>query len=162
MFAYQSSFYVADKGANAVVSMLRDTTTGQLSAPISVTHPDLIDPQTIVVSPDGLNLYITSFYIGNGQAVVIFNRDSTGRLSNGRSVVNNGNTINMYWVYGVAISPDGLHVYLVFCVRFFFFSHFHADGNSNKYNCRIFALKQRRPNCDSDVCKQCVQLSNMA
>lgn len=73
--------------------MLRDATTGQLSSPISVTHPDLIDPQTIAVSPDGNNLYITSFYVGNGQAVVIFDRNSAGRLSNGRSVVNNGNTI---------------------------------------------------------------------
>lgn len=84
--------YVTSRGSNAITAFQRNRSTGALHQlpgaagcisgvplPGCATGTALLGPDVVVVSPDGKNVYVGSFF---GNAVAIFSRDpSTGALS---------------------------------------------------------------------------------
>jgi DNA-binding beta-propeller fold protein YncE len=84
--------YVTSRGSNAVTAFQRNRSTGALRQvpgpsgciagvplPGCATGTALFGPDVVVVSPDGANVYVGSFF---GNAVAVFSRDrKTGALS---------------------------------------------------------------------------------
>jgi cysteine-rich repeat protein len=101
---------------DAVTVLSREATTGLLTA--VETHRDGVGgvdglnfPLSLVVSPDGLNVYVTS---RDDNAIAVFGRDSaTGRLTFLEALRNGVDGIEGFDPpYSLAVSPDGRHVYV--------------------------------------------------
>jgi DNA-binding beta-propeller fold protein YncE len=124
--------YATSMGSNAVVSFLRNGSTGGLTqlghgagciaeAAISgcATGRELAGPDAITVSPDGESVYVAAF---SGSAVAVFSRNpSTGVLSQPSDstgcvveLPTAGCTTGLALGHpeGVAVSPDGANVYV--------------------------------------------------
>ena len=80
--------YATSRGSNAITAFRRDRSSGaltQLSAaagcisglpvPVCASGRALLGPDVVVVSPDGANVYVGSFF---GNAVAVFARDRAG------------------------------------------------------------------------------------
>lgn len=123
--------YVTSRGSNAVTAFKRDRSTGALHQlpgatgcvsgvplPGCTTGTALLGPDVVVVSPDGKNVYVGSFF---GNAVAIFNRDpasgaltqptgSAGCIAAATSGCAPGLALGA--PEGMAISGDGKSVYV--------------------------------------------------
>jgi 6-phosphogluconolactonase (cycloisomerase 2 family) len=68
-------------------------------------------PVAIAVSPDGANVYVTGYH---DDAVVVFARETNGEISSLRQVIRDTDVgiDGLHWPQGVAVSPDGRHVYV--------------------------------------------------
>ncbi|HET9671673.1 MAG TPA: beta-propeller fold lactonase family protein, partial [Actinomycetota bacterium] len=129
-----SAVYVASETDRAVAAFTRDPATGaivQLAGTDACVSNDgtdgscadgtaLVGPRQIAVSPDGANLY---FPASGSQSVAVFSRDaSTGRLDQlpgldgcvSESGANGAcaDGVALAGARGVAVSPDGEHVYV--------------------------------------------------
>ena len=125
----KNAYVVADDNDDAIVTFDR-AADGSLSNPrcIQDTGQDeeceeeageadgLGGPHDVVVSPDGENVYVASQV---DDAVVTFDRDANGTLSNARCIKDdppNGicatNTEGLNGAYELDISPDGDNVYV--------------------------------------------------
>ncbi len=97
----------------------RNTATGALTPLQTRFQGDMLDGSSldglqgandIKVSPDGLNVYVASWY---SNALVSFRRDPfTGKLTWLNTLNNSGGVTGLGHAAGVAISPDGMHVYV--------------------------------------------------
>jgi 6-phosphogluconolactonase (cycloisomerase 2 family) len=108
--------YVTSPFAGTVTVFSRDLTTGALAyVEVQKDGVDgvegLAGAQSVVISPDGRNLYATG---ASSDAVVVFDRNlTTGALtfvefhSEARSGVD-----GLSWLASVTISPDGEHIYV--------------------------------------------------
>ena len=128
------SVYAASHFSNAVVRLVRNTTTGAISQPAGATgcisHPGsatpcayghaLHDPFGLAVSPDGKSVYVAS--IGD-HAVARFNRNTTtgaisqpagaaGCISDYNPYVDCAAGHGLYGAFDVAVSPDAKSVYV--------------------------------------------------
>lgn len=110
-----NTVYVTGSEDNALAVFSRNVTSGMLS--FMEVHIDdtgsianLAFPIEVVVSPDGENVYVTSF---DEAALTVFNRNTnTGALSFLEDEVNGeGGVNNMDGAYSVYVSPDGENVY---------------------------------------------------
>jgi DNA-binding beta-propeller fold protein YncE len=128
------NLYVAARDGNTVAAFARDITTGTLrqlsgtagciaAAGNGVTCANaraLLGPRGIVISPDGMNVYVAS---RDSSAVAIFSRDTTtgvltqligaaGCVSNDGSggICSHGKALA--GVRGIAVSPDSKYVYV--------------------------------------------------
>jgi len=124
--------YATSLGSEAVTVFQRDPATGALSQrldgsgciaslplPNCVSGRALVGPDVIVVSPDGRNVYVGSFF---GNAVAVFNRDaSTGTLTqpsgSGGCLAATATSgcatgLALESIEGMAISGDGQSLYL--------------------------------------------------
>ncbi|MFK5891586.1 MAG: beta-propeller fold lactonase family protein [Pseudomonadota bacterium] len=113
--------YVTGYDDDSLVSFSRDKTTGELSI-IDIVFNDSNDitgldgPKSLVVSPDGNQVYVIGFL---SDAVVLFRRDTeTGLLSYYRTYVNGssqyGKKIDgLYGAMDIVVSLDGKEVYVV-------------------------------------------------
>ena len=109
--------YVVNTGRTLVV-FSRETVAGRLT--YVETQEDGVDgvsgllgANEVVVSPDNEHLYVAS---GRGGAVAVFGRDlATGELTFLEALVGSagGSAADLAGTSGVAVSPDGGHVYLV-------------------------------------------------
>jgi DNA-binding beta-propeller fold protein YncE len=122
--------YVTSRGSNAVTAFQRNRSTGALRQlpgaagcvsgvplPGCATATALLGPDVVVVSPDGKNVYVGSFF---GNAVVAFGRDpasgALAQLSGSAGCVaeaTSGCTVGLALgaPEGMAISADGKSVY---------------------------------------------------
>ncbi|MCA9971042.1 MAG: beta-propeller fold lactonase family protein, partial [Anaerolineales bacterium] len=119
--------YVAASGSDAVVAFSRDVASGELTylsavvegngygcfpLPCSGFVDGLDGAYGVVVSPDGRYVYVTGI---NDDALVVLRRNtSTGELRSfltGANFVQTFASVHLDGVRGVAISPDGLHLY---------------------------------------------------
>ncbi len=104
--------YVTQRGGIVVFS--RDLTTGVLTFQTiyssKVSGISGFTGSPLAIKPDGTELYVTSV---DDNALTIFARDpKTGLLVMRNSILNNtGNVETLDGVMGVAISPDGRHLY---------------------------------------------------
>jgi DNA-binding beta-propeller fold protein YncE len=123
--------YVTSRGSNAVTAFKRDRSTGALHQlpgaagcisgvplPGCATGTALLGPDVVVVSPDGKNVYVGSFF---GNAVAAFARDpSTGaltQLSGSAACIAEATSgcapgLALGAPEGMAISDDGKSVYV--------------------------------------------------
>jgi DNA-binding beta-propeller fold protein YncE len=123
--------YVTSRGSNAVTAFQRDRSTGALRQlagaagcvsgvplPGCATGTALLGPDVVIVSPDGKNVYVGSFF---GNAVAVFSRDpSTGALtqpSGGAGCIAEATSgcalgLALGAPEGMAISGDGDSVYV--------------------------------------------------
>jgi DNA-binding beta-propeller fold protein YncE len=125
------SVYATSRASNAVTIFRRNRSTGalrQLPAgfgcvsglpiPVCAGGRALVGPDVVIVSPDGANVYVGSFF---GNAVAVFNRDrstgalaqpggSTGCIAAATSGCAPGLALGA--PEGMAISPDGAGVYV--------------------------------------------------
>ncbi|HMJ73307.1 MAG TPA: beta-propeller fold lactonase family protein [Solirubrobacterales bacterium] len=123
--------YVTSRGSNAVTAFQRNRSTGALHQlpgaagcvsgvplPGCATATALLGPDVVVVSPDGKNVYVGSFF---GNAVVAFGRDpSTGaiaQLSGSAGCLAEATSgcavgLALGAPEGMAISGDGKSVYV--------------------------------------------------
>jgi 6-phosphogluconolactonase (cycloisomerase 2 family) len=107
--------YVASGTDDAVAVFSRDSGTGALSfveAQLDGVGNDGLDgASSVIVSPDGLHVYVTGADDG---AVAVFDRDSlTGELTF-VEVETTGGVDPLLTAHSLAISPDGDFVYLMF------------------------------------------------
>src|SRR5437764_6852796 len=107
--------YVAGELDNALAVFSRDPATGALTF-VEVEHDTvggaagLKGAHAVVVSPDGAHVYVASSV---ADAVVVFSRDAaSGALSFVERKRNRGNVSGLNGAESVAVSPDGLHVYV--------------------------------------------------
>lgn len=104
--------YAAIRGG--IVALNRDLNTGALTFqgvyPGKATGISGFSGAPLVIKPDGSELYVTSV---DDNALTIFGRDAqTGALVFKSSLVNGtGNLQTLDGAMGVAVSPDGKHVY---------------------------------------------------
>jgi DNA-binding beta-propeller fold protein YncE len=125
------SVYATSRASNAVSVFRRDRSTGALSqlpggagcisglpVPVCARGRALVAPDVVIVSPDGANVYVGSFF---GNAVAVFNRDrssgaltqpegSTGCIAESTSGCAPG--LALAAPEGMAISADGAGVYV--------------------------------------------------
>jgi DNA-binding beta-propeller fold protein YncE len=123
--------YVTSRGSNAITAFQRNRSTGALRQlpgaagcvsgvplPGCATGTALLGPDVVVVSPDGKNVYVGSFF---GNAVVAFGRDpSTGaiaQLSGSAGCIAEATSgcavgLALGAPEGMAISGDGKSVYV--------------------------------------------------
>jgi DNA-binding beta-propeller fold protein YncE len=123
--------YATSRGSNAIAVFHRNPSTGALTqlagaagcisglpVPVCTRGRALVAPDVVVVSPDGRNVYVGSFF---GNAVAVFDRDpSTGALtqpSDSTGCVAEATTgctpgIALGAPEGMAISPNGARVYV--------------------------------------------------
>lgn len=123
--------YVTSRGSNAITAFKRDRSSGALRQlpgaagcvsgvplPGCATGTALLGPDVVVVSPDGKNVYVGSFF---GNAVVVFGRDpSTGaiaQLSGSAGCIAEATSgcapgLALEAPEGMAISGDGKSVYV--------------------------------------------------
>jgi DNA-binding beta-propeller fold protein YncE len=123
--------YVTSRGSNAITAFQRNRSTGALHQlpgaagcvsgvplPGCATATALLGPDVVVVSPDGKNVYVGSFF---GNAVVAFGRDAAtgaiGQLSGGAGCIaeaTGGCAVGLALgaPEGMAISGDGKSVYV--------------------------------------------------
>jgi DNA-binding beta-propeller fold protein YncE len=125
------SVYATSRASNTVSIFRRNRSTGTLSqlpagfgcisglpAPDCASGRALVGPDVVIVSPDGANVYVGSFF---GNAVAVFNRDrstgalaqpggSTGCIAEATSGCATGLALGA--PEGMAISPDGANVYV--------------------------------------------------
>lgn len=106
--------YVTGAEDDAVTTFNRDKGTGQLTfADADVDDATggnaLAGAYALAISPDGRNLYVTA---RADHAVVAFARDANGAISHlGDSEDGIGGVEGIRTPYGIAIAPDGSHVY---------------------------------------------------
>lgn len=108
--------YVAGPDENAVAVFRRNVLTGELTF-VQIIQDESGDvsemnyPLALMTSPDGKNVYVTSF---GDQAVNVFSRDLiTGELSFVEHHKNNsGGVFGMESTYSPFVTPDGNHVYV--------------------------------------------------
>ncbi len=123
--------YVTSRGSNAVTAFQRNRSTGALHQlpgaagcvsgvplPGCATGAALLGPDVVVVSPDGKNVYVGSFF---GNAVAAFGRDpSSGALTQlsgsagciAEATSNCASGLALGAPEGMAISGDGKSVYV--------------------------------------------------
>lgn len=123
--------YVTSRGSNAVTAFQRNRSTGALRQlpgatgciagvplPGCAIGTALLGPDVVVVSPDGKNVYVGSFF---GNAVAVFNRDpSTGALTQpagsagciAEATSGCASGLALGAPEGMAISGDGKSVYV--------------------------------------------------
>jgi DNA-binding beta-propeller fold protein YncE len=123
--------YATSRGSNSIAIFRRDPSTGALTqlpaasgcisglpVPVCTRGRALLAPDVVVVSPDGRNVYVGSFF---GNAVAVFDRDpTTGALtqpSDDSGCVAESTTgctpgIALGAPEGMAISPNGARVYV--------------------------------------------------
>lgn len=105
---------------DGLVVFSRDASTGELSFVETLfdlgtdsagnTINGIGDPQRIAISPDGAHAYVTS---DQSLALTLLNRNpTTGQLTFVEALVDPGNTATSFRPIGVAVSPDGAHVYV--------------------------------------------------
>lgn len=123
--------YATSRGSNTISVFHRNRSSGALSqlpgaagctsglpVPVCASGRALVGPDVVVVSPDGSNVYIGSFF---GNAVAVFDRDhasgaltqpgdSTGCLAEAISGCTTGLALGA--PEGMAISGDGANVYV--------------------------------------------------
>ena len=123
--------YATSRASNTVSVFRRNRSTGALSqlpagfgcisglpVPVCASGRALVGPDVVVVSPDGANVYVGSFF---GNAVAVFNRDrstgalaqpggSTGCIAEATSGCTPGLALGA--PEGMAISGDGASVYV--------------------------------------------------
>jgi len=121
--------YATSRAAGSVTAFRRDRRTGALSqlgpgmgcvsglpVPGCATGRALVGPDVVVVSPDGENLYVGSFF---GNAVASFKRERNGALVQlpetagcvAEAIPGCAPAIALGAPEGLAISPDGSSVY---------------------------------------------------
>src|SRR5438093_1249168 len=108
--------YVAGELDNALAVFSRDPATGALTF-VEVEHDTvggvagLKGAHAVVLSPDGAHVYVASSV---ADAVVVFSRDAaSGALSFVETKRDNKGKVNgLNGAESVAVSPDGLHVYV--------------------------------------------------
>lgn len=122
--------YVTSRGSNSVTAFQRNRSTGALRQlpgaagcvsgvplPGCATGTALLGPDVVVVSPDGKNVYVGSFF---GNAVVAFGRDAAsgaiGQLSGSAGCIAEATSgcavgLALGAPEGMAISGDGKSVY---------------------------------------------------
>ncbi|HEX6688485.1 MAG TPA: beta-propeller fold lactonase family protein [Solirubrobacterales bacterium] len=123
--------YATSRGSNAISIFRRDRSTGTLTqppasagcisglpVPVCAAGRALVAPDVVVVSPDGKNVYVGSFF---GNAVAIFVRDpSTGALTQptdssgciAEATSGCAPAVALGAPEGMAISGDGANVYV--------------------------------------------------
>ncbi len=123
--------YVTSRGSNSVTAFQRNRSTGALHQlpgaagcvsgvplPGCATGTALLGPDVVVVSPDGKNVYVGSFF---GNAVVAFGRDSAtgaiGQLPGSAGCIAEATSgcapgLALGAPEGMAISGDGKSVYV--------------------------------------------------
>ncbi len=123
--------YVTSRGSNAIAVFRRNPTTGALTqlpagagcisglpAPACTRGRALVAPDVVVVSPDGRNVYVGSFF---GNAAAVFDRDrasgaltqpsdDSGCIAEATAGCTPG--IALGAPEGMAISPNGARVYV--------------------------------------------------
>jgi CSLREA domain-containing protein len=116
-FVYVSSIF-----DNAVSVLRRNTTTGALSTKITLgtltvknasfvqkyTHANLSAAYGIALSPDGAQLYATSYV---GDAVLVLTRDPISGTLTTAQVITSGMVAGLDGVFRVVVSKDGRFVY---------------------------------------------------
>jgi DNA-binding beta-propeller fold protein YncE len=127
-----TSVYVVSNESNAIVMFTRgidgsltsqgciqDTSSGDLCELSGGETPGLLSPSGIAISPDGQNVYVSSF-VSDG--VVWFSREEDGTLTPQGCIQNTGRTecaglggttAGLDGAYDIAISDDGENVYVV-------------------------------------------------
>jgi len=105
-----AQLYVAARGSNTFAIYNRDKSSGALTLKDSYTVnqvvPGLTGAYEVVVAPNGQYIYVT----GNGaNAVTIFNRDADNFVGPLDEVIS---AKELGGVRGMAISPDGAHLYV--------------------------------------------------
>jgi DNA-binding beta-propeller fold protein YncE len=101
---------------DSIVIFARDTATGLLSCLTWMKPYKFYDMQSIVVSPDDKNVYLTCWTIKNKTALLIFNRDNaSGSLSFGDSIVagQGGGADSLGGASAVIVNPDNRNVYVL-------------------------------------------------
>jgi DNA-binding beta-propeller fold protein YncE len=123
--------YATSRGSNTVSVFHRNSSTGALSqlpgaagctsglpVPVCASGRALVGPDVVVVSPNGANVYVGSFF---GNAVAVFDRDraggaltqpgdSTGCIAEAIAGCTTGLALGA--PEGMAISSDGANVYV--------------------------------------------------
>jgi 6-phosphogluconolactonase (cycloisomerase 2 family) len=104
--------YVAGENDDSVVIFSRDSGTGVLTYVTTVADANLDGPNGIVVSPDGLHVYVANRM---SDSLAVYSRNAgTGLLTFVENQVDGvGGVDGLEAAVGVAISPNGLHVYVV-------------------------------------------------
>ena len=108
----QRHLYVGSEGDDAIAVFARDVVTGLLTfveAEPLIAH-GLARPRSPVLSPDGLHLYVAA---RDSDALAVYSRDAaTGALDFLEAYVDGqGGLQHLDATQGVAVSPDGRHVY---------------------------------------------------
>jgi len=127
--------YATSRGSNTISVFHRNQSTGALSqlpgaagctsglpVPVCASGRALVGPDVVVVSPDGRNVYVGSFF---GNAVAVFDRDlaggaltqpgdSTGCIAEAIAGCTTGLALGA--PEGMAISADGANVYVATAV----------------------------------------------
>jgi 6-phosphogluconolactonase (cycloisomerase 2 family) len=123
-FSPDSRFlYVACSGDNDVVIFKQDDSAkakfsyvGKVSTTSDAAHP-LTNANSIAISPDGKNLYVTTFNTGGGVLAVYLRNTITGSLisiqTRFQGDMQDGYAVTgMMSTYKVIVSPDGGNVYV--------------------------------------------------
>lgn len=108
--------YVAGSFEDSVAVFSRDSTTGALT--FTAVYKDetggvegICGPSAIGFSPDSRHLYVSGYY---GDSMAVFSRDAvTGELTFLEAHFDgSGGVDGLGGAYGVAVTPDGKHVYV--------------------------------------------------
>jgi CSLREA domain-containing protein len=107
--------YVTAYNSARVAIFGRNSQTGFLTVQAPLSSVTLAGVHGIAMSPDGQQVYVTSVG-GGGQPAnfqVLLRNDSSGSLAGGFAIFRNGIELtNFHSPTGIAVSPDGQHIYV--------------------------------------------------
>ena len=104
--------YVTSLNSNRIVVFSRNPASGALTQSTAISHVELTQPRGIAISPDGQQVYVAGALSDN---LLVFDRNSsTGALTFNLSWTNGegGFVTGLDAPEGVAVSPDGRHIYV--------------------------------------------------